>query len=91
MSELSKIETREWQQLESIVAQGASDPRNTPMPLWCIALQANISVPLIRKWMQAHGVPYEGCMRCVYRPGEGCTQKLCDQSWHGTMERDRKG
>jgi hypothetical protein len=87
MSMRSIVEAQDWQRIENIVAQAAPDPNDSPMPLWCIALQADISKPVIKRWLRAHGRPYEGCLRCVYRPEEGCTQKLCDLSWRRVMER----
>ena len=87
MSMRSIVEAQDWQRIEDIVAQGAPDPNDCPMPLWCICLQADMSKVVIKRWLQIHGRPYEGCKRCVYRPEEGCTQRLCDQSWRSMMER----
>ncbi len=87
MSMKTIIETQEMQRINDLVDHGAIDLNGCPMPLWCITIQMDISRVTIRKWMRVHGMPYEGCLRCVYRPEEGCTKSLCDQAWRSMMER----
>jgi hypothetical protein len=68
MNRICKIEAYETQKLEALMEH--FDPNDTLMPLWCIALQADISVLVLSAWMERHGIPYEGCNRCFFRPDE---------------------